>query len=174
MLTGIAVWVPTSPVPIMSLKFTIARCKEKRNHSKSAHISQRSFLYGEEFFRRNTTITKQGTQKDEEQQIRGGKKNEKRHNIRWMKGWSDYHTQWKVWQLRLENVKCLGNALTTCELPFKVKSCFPGYHLLYILLILRRNEMHEIKNPSKWHRKRRVTCWEFRTLSLSLLLFIFS
>lgn len=38
----------TATEPTLSLSYTIARCKgKKRNHSKSAHISQRSFLYGE-------------------------------------------------------------------------------------------------------------------------------
>lgn len=93
----------------MSLRYTLARCKEKKNHSKSAHISQRSFLYGGRVF--DETITTQGTRKDEKTTDKR-RKNEKRHNIRWMKGWRDYQTQWKVWQLTLANVICIWNTLT--------------------------------------------------------------
>lgn len=69
-------------VSTMSLRYTLARCKEKKNHSKSAHISQRSFLYGGEF---STKQSQHGTQKDEKTTDKR-RKNEKRHNIRWMKG----------------------------------------------------------------------------------------
>lgn len=101
-------------VSMISLRYALARCKEKkRNHSKSAHISQRSFLYGESFLTKHNNIhNRRDTERRKKQQIRGGK-NEKRHNIRWMKGWWDYHTQWKVWQLKPENVKCLRYALTS-------------------------------------------------------------
>lgn len=121
------------------MRYTLARCKEKRNHSKSAHISQRSFLYGEIFFWRNNNShhrwghrkTKNKKQ-NKKQQIRGGK-NEKRHNIRWMKGWRDYHTQWKVWQLRLE-MRNVSKIIIFQKLPISVH-----------IMIHRR---HEVTGPA--------------------------
>lgn len=72
----------------------------------SAHISQRSFLYGEGFFHNRADTDKQKKQtkkKQKQQQIRGRKM---RKDIK-SGGWKDYREQCKVWQPELQMSKVL-------------------------------------------------------------------
>lgn len=79
--------------------------KKKRNHSKSAHISQRSFLYWGEFVdddNKNRGDVERRNIPDERRE------NEAQHQVdEEMK--ETFFSQWEVRQLRIATFKCLMN-----------------------------------------------------------------
>lgn len=114
--------VVDTTVSTMSLRYMLARCKGKKSHSKSAHISQRSFLYVEIFFVFDETEQQSQKRRHREmkkQQIRGGKM----RGDTTSGGWGDEGLSLTVKSVTAETSKCqtsLKNTHHRGKFPLKV------------------------------------------------------